>query len=676
MRPQDRQLPGSSADQELLELNINLWRQLTDEVFEKHFRRLYFGDEAISRHEAVARLIEQRTALSTSMPVSAQLSQTTGPEATGRDGEQAAITQTQVQTEALPAPASPAPHITILPAARFPWQSLLLSVAVHGVMLWTMLSVRLPQRKLMLINFETDTIAYYKVSQSLPDVRPRKHEQTSPTPRPKERAAKSDTTSDQEAQIRPDAKDTTETVVERQDLAQVPALPKLELPNIVMQTARIGRVREPLVLTPEVARYLALPIQQPQPLNHLLQSSLASSSRQPVVLRPQLAVLAEVTTNVAVPLDRLAAGSSLLDRKPAGLPYAAPPVEEPASGFELQQKDLPRDASQIIASRQPVAPRPQLAVLAEITSSVSVPLNQIPTRPSRLDQGAPALPYAAPPVEEPVASFQLQQLPAAKGPDLLVYSASPAIPGKEVAVPRVSTSGRLMTSPNTLPAGVSEIAQASIVVPSVSIRNRTVPNPPGTGSAVVQAPAPKLVEKEKRSASLLDFLPSRIPTTKPSLIGTKSGEPPASPLQEYEQQGGPVYTAAINAPNFTSKRGSWIIRFAELPAIQLEVQSTGERQDLSRLSAPSATVKVDPKYPPEVVREKVEGVVVLFAILRKDGSIDSGSVRVIRKLDPRLDTAARDALLGWKFKPSAKNGAAVDIQMEVSIPFYFRREAL
>jgi protein TonB len=83
---------------------------------------------------------------------------------------------------------------------------------------------------------------------------------------------------------------------------------------------------------------------------------------------------------------------------------------------------------------------------------------------------------------------------------------------------------------------------------------------------------------------------------------------------------------------------------------------------------------VDPKYPPDVVREKVEGVVVLFAIIRKDGTVDPASVRVVRKLDPRLDVSSRDALLGWRFKPSLKDGRPIDIQTEITIPFYFRRE--
>ena len=132
-----------------------------------------------------------------------------------------------------------------------------------------------------------------------------------------------------------------------------------------------------------------------------------------------------------------------------------------------------------------------------------------------------------------------------------------------------------------------------------------------------------------------------------------------------------MYTAAINAPNFTSKRGSWIFRFAEL-----STSAPSPDAPVVSLTAPSAVVKVDPKYSPDLVREKLEGVVVLFAILRKDGAIDAQSVRVIRKLDNRLDASARDALLSWRFRPSQRNGIPVDIQMEVSIPFYFRNEGL
>jgi TonB family protein len=285
-------------------------------------------------------------------------------------------------------------------------------------------------------------------------------------------------------------------------------------------------------------------------------------------------------------------------------------------------------------------------------------------------------------VEDSPAGFQVEAM-AGQGPDLLVFSASPAIHQVEIRIPKAGSKGRL-TASSTQPAqsflaqDVAELGGSEIVMPSISISSRTAPTMETFGAAVVKAPLPKPPVLPKppgptRTLPLLDFLPSRIPSSKPTApIGPEigSGE---SPLRDYEGRGGPVYTAAINAPNFTSKRGSWIFRFAELwgakPPSSVTVPD-------GPLTAPSAIVKVDPKYAPEVVREKLEGIVILYAILRKDGSIDGESVRVVRKLDNRLDLSARDALLNWKFKPSQKNGVAVDIQMEVSIPFYFRKDGL
>ena len=61
----------------------------------------------------------------------------------------------------------------------------------------------------------------------------------------------------------------------------------------------------------------------------------------------------------------------------------------------------------------------------------------------------------------------------------------------------------------------------------------------------------------------------------------------------------------MNMPNLTSATGSWIIRFAELK----------QTADKSRLVAPEATYKVDPAYPPDVLRDHVEGTVTLYAVI-------------------------------------------------------------
>jgi protein TonB len=104
--------------------------------------------------------------------------------------------------------------------------------------------------------------------------------------------------------------------------------------------------------------------------------------------------------------------------------------------------------------------------------------------------------------------------------------------------------------------------------------------------------------------------------------------------------------------------GSWTARFAELNA-------SGPAS--ADLSAPEAITKVDPAYPQELIHDRIEGVVVLYAIIRSDGSVDA--VRVLEGFDERLNENARKALQQWRFRPGTKNGLPVDIEAVVRVPF-------
>ena len=139
---------------------------------------------------------------------------------------------------------------------------------------------------------------------------------------------------------------------------------------------------------------------------------------------------------------------------------------------------------------------------------------------------------------------------------------------------------------------------------------------------------------------------------------------PSRPEGKVEDQVfGPkrYYTMALNMPNLTSAGGSWIIRFAELQ----------ENSVKGELTAPVATLKVDPAYPAELIREQVEGTVTLYAVIHADGTV--ADVRVLRGVDDRLDENARTALLRWHFRPATKNGSAVELEAVVQIPFRTRK---
>jgi TonB family protein len=126
-----------------------------------------------------------------------------------------------------------------------------------------------------------------------------------------------------------------------------------------------------------------------------------------------------------------------------------------------------------------------------------------------------------------------------------------------------------------------------------------------------------------------------------------------------------VYTLHINMPNLTSVSGSWILNFAELN--ESPPNAYVRKEDAPDLAGPVPLKKVDPKYPPELRSTHVDGEVVLYAIIRKDGSVDS--IQLVKSIDPVLDANAMEALAQWKFRPAEKSGVPVDLEAVVYIPF-------
>jgi len=160
------------------------------------------------------------------------------------------------------------------------------------------------------------------------------------------------------------------------------------------------------------------------------------------------------------------------------------------------------------------------------------------------------------------------------------------------------------------------------------------------------------------------------PTPAPDVPKTRVSTAPSRPAQpdntaKLSEQERAVfgdrrfYSLTLNMPNLNSAGGSWVVRFAEL--------RQDPRASAAELSQPTATRKVDPGYPIQLMRENVAGTVILYAVIHADGSV--GDVRVLRGIDDRLDRYATDALAKWKFEPATKNGTPVDVEATFKIPF-------
>jgi TonB family protein len=174
--------------------------------------------------------------------------------------------------------------------------------------------------------------------------------------------------------------------------------------------------------------------------------------------------------------------------------------------------------------------------------------------------------------------------------------------------------------------------------------------------------------------------PNLIASARPPRVSARASRPESEgKLSDVERAvfgNRRFYSLSLNMPNLNSAGGSWIIHFAPLKGDTQSAESYS-RQAAERaspsvappddLSAPSATRKVDPAYPLELMRQNVSGTVILYAVIHTDGTV--GTIRVLRGVDEQLDHFASEAIAKWQFEPATKNGAPVEVEATFWIPF-------
>src|SRR5262245_27927026 len=87
------------------------------------------------------------------------------------------------------------------------------------------------------------------------------------------------------------------------------------------------------------------------------------------------------------------------------------------------------------------------------------------------------------------------------------------------------------------------------------------------------------------------------------------------------------------------------------------------------VTLPTVVKQVNPEYTPEAKDQHIEGVVILSAVVRADGTV--GDVAVTESLDSiyGLDQQAVKAMKEWAFKPGTKNGKPVAVRIDVQMQF-------
>jgi TonB family protein len=138
-----------------------------------------------------------------------------------------------------------------------------------------------------------------------------------------------------------------------------------------------------------------------------------------------------------------------------------------------------------------------------------------------------------------------------------------------------------------------------------------------------------------------------------------------APAPDPQFNGREVHTLAVQMPNITSYVGSWIMWFAER-APDAPRRGRG-------LRPPVPVHKVDPKYFPAAIAERIEGKVQLAGVLGTNGRVHT--LHVLKGVDVRLDLSAAEALQKWQFAPAERDGVPVEVDIIAEIPFLLAPQA-
>jgi TonB family protein len=475
---------------------------------------------------------------------------------------------------------------------------------------------------------KTTSILQYQVSEYLPEVRPR-DDQDKPPIRRIAHKADPEYSPQKIVSLNAEHDSTRQTIIQpdpnllRQDVP---------LPNIVAMT--------PVPGAPVAARHRIeqLPAGVPQivpPAQTTAEhSSLVFPAPQPQVVAPANPVAGERATQLTLAMNS---------------PVIIPPPAEMAT----------RDASRLqLAAQAPqgvAAPPSTIASGHALSQALSggepevVPPAEAAGQRNLAALGIPGQDASAVPPPQPVSSGIGQSREMGQ---LLALNARPVQPLGPLTVPAGNRRGEFTAGPEGH-VGASATPETIAGDPAMARHPGSGGGASDSGSSIsVSAPPRRVI-----SGTVVAGVPE--PPRAISLPNSDKYDVPSSGKIEDEVFAGRRQHAMyINMPNLTSAIGSWTVRFAEMRA---EDERPGE------LSAPEAVRKVDPAYPPAMLRDRIEGVVILRAVIRSDGSV--GDVSVLEGFNDQLDANARTALQQWRFRPGLKNGVPVDVEAVIRVPF-------
>ncbi len=137
-------------------------------------------------------------------------------------------------------------------------------------------------------------------------------------------------------------------------------------------------------------------------------------------------------------------------------------------------------------------------------------------------------------------------------------------------------------------------------------------------------------------------------------------EEPPLPLEAPLGQGPSVGNSDIDLLNVAPNSAETVRRPAAPPSAPQRVPVT------STIEAAKLISRIQPIYPPLAIQARIQGRVVLHAIISKEGGV---SELQVLSGHPLLVNAALNAVRQWRYSPTLLSGQAVEVETTITVSF-------
>lgn len=237
---------------------------------------------------------------------------------------------------------------------------------------------------------------------------------------------------------------------------------------------------------------------------------------------------------------------------------------------------------------------------------------------------------------------QVASVPAATAP------AGPVTATTLAAVPETDTIVPPVTASTTSPPGTSTVDERALIDQEVQRRLAA------ERTRLEQQRAAQLAQNTPRSA------PTPAETARPAPVETQPQQPAAPPPATQTAAPAPVQETRPEPAPAESQAAAQPARARQGDLVEPGTAGLVEPQLLNFRK---------PTYPPIAKMRKVEGIVVISALVNEEGRVTD--VRILRGVNQNvgINEAARDAVLGSTFRPGTKDGVRVKAYKTITVPF-------